>query len=109
MGFSNLTIEYERKMLEKESLPEAVKKAITDFVDGDLILENIGERRRMNYYQRLRVAARWIPDNFLNPSRVDIKKVLIELNDGYSEWTKDTYIKMLRKLSGVHLAATLRR
>lgn len=97
MGFSNLTIEYERKMLEKESLPEAVKKAIIDFVDGDLILENIGERRRMNYYQRLRVAARWIPDSFLNPLRDDIKTVMLKLNDGYSEWTRDTYIKMLKK------------
>ena len=97
MGFSNLTIEYERKMLVKEPIPEGVKKAISDFVDGDLILENIGERRRMNYYQRLRVVARWIPDSFLNPSRDDIKKVMIKLNDGYSEWTRDTYIKMLRK------------
>ena len=97
MGFSNLTIEYERKMLRKEPLPEAVKKAITDFVDGDLILENIGERRRMNYYQRLRVAARWIPDSFLNPLRDDIKTVMLKLNDGYSEWTRDTYIKMLKK------------
>ena len=83
MGFSNLTIEYERKMLRKEPFPEAVKKAITDFVDGDLILENIGERRRMNYYQRLRVAARWIPDSFLNPSRGDIKTVVIKLTLGH--------------------------
>jgi integrase/recombinase XerD len=97
MGFSNLTIDYERAMLKKENIPEPVKKAITDFVDGDLILENIGERRRMNYYQRLRVVARWIPDSFLNPSKDDIKKVMIKLNDGYSEWTRDTYIKMLRK------------
>ena len=97
MGFSHLTIEYERKMLSKEPIPEDVKKAITDFVDGDLILENIGERRRMSYYQRLRVAARWIPDSFLNPSKDDLKKVMIKLNDGYSEWTRDTYIKMLRK------------
>lgn len=97
MAFSNLTIEYERKKLSEETLPEAVKKAITDFVDGDLILENIGERRRMNYYQRLRVAARWIPDNFLNPSKDDIKKIMLKLNDGYSEWTRDTYIKMLKK------------
>ena len=97
MGFSHLTIEYERKMLSKEPIPEDVKKAITVFVDGDLILENIGERRRMSYYQRLRVAARWIPDSFLNPSKDDLKKVMIKLNDGYSEWTRDTYIKMLRK------------
>ena len=97
MGFSNLTIDYERAMLKKENISEPVKKAITDFVDGDLILENIGERRRMSYYQRLRVAARWIPDRFLNPSKDDLKKILIKLNDGYSEWTRDTYIKMLRK------------
>ncbi len=97
MAFSNMSIDYERKMLSKESIPEAVKKAIANFVDGDLILENIGERRRMNYYQRLRVAARWIPDSFLNPSKEDIKKIMLQLNDGYSEWTRDTYIKMLKK------------
>ena len=97
MAFAHLTIEYEREMLRKEPLPEAVKEAITDFVDGDLILENIGEVRRMNYYQRLRVAARWIPNNFLNPSKADMKKIMLKLNDGYSEWTKDTYIKMLKK------------
>ena len=76
MAFAHLTIEYEREMLRKEPLPEAVKEAITDFVDGDLILENIGEVRRMNYYQRLRVAARWIPNNFLNPSKADMKKII---------------------------------
>jgi integrase/ribosomal protein L40E len=97
MAFAHLTIEYEREMLRKEPLPEAVKEAITDFVDGDLILENIGEVRRMNYYQRLRVVARWIPNNFLNPSKADMKKIMLKLNDGYSEWTKDTYIKMLKK------------
>ena len=97
MGFSHLTIEYEKKLLSKEPIPEDVKKAITDFVDGDLILENIGERRRLNYYQRLRVVARWIPNNFLNPSKDDLKKVMIKLNGGYSEWTRDTYIKMLKK------------
>ena len=97
MVFSNLTIEYEREMLRKEPIPEALKEAITDFVDGDLILENIGEVRRKNYYQRLRVVARWIPNNFLNPSKADMKKIMLKLNDGYSEWTKDTYIKMLKK------------
>lgn len=97
MGFSALTIEYERRMLSKESIPETAKKAITDFVDGELILENLSEKRRMNYYQRLRVAARWIPDGFLNPSEDDIKKIMLKLNDGYSEWTRDTYIKMLKK------------
>lgn len=97
MGFSNLTLEYERRMLSKEPIPEDVKKAITDFVDGELILENLSEKRRMNYYQRLRVAARWIQDGFINPSKDDIKKIMLKLNDGYSEWTRDTYIKMLKK------------
>ena len=97
MTFSNITIEYEREMLRKEHIPDAVKAAITDFVDGDLILENIGEVRRKSYYQRLRVVARWIPDTFLNPSKADMKKIMIKLSDGYSEWTKDTYIKMLKK------------
>ena len=46
MTFSHLTVEYEREMLKKEPLPDAVKEAIIDFVDRDLLLENIGERRR---------------------------------------------------------------
>ena len=97
MTFSHKSVEYEREMLRKERLPEEVKKAIIDFVDGDLLLENIGERRRSNYFQRLRVAARWIPDKFLDPSKDDIKKVLLKLNDGYAEWTKVTYLRMLKK------------
>ena len=44
MVFSNLTIEYERAMLKKEQIPEVAKKAIINFVDGDLLLENIGEK-----------------------------------------------------------------
>jgi integrase len=97
MTFSHKSVEYEREMLKKEPLPKEVKKAIIDFVDGDLLLENIGERRRSNYFQRLRVAARWIPDKFLDPSKDDIKKVLLKLNDGYAEWTKVTYLRMLKK------------
>ena len=97
MTFSHLSVEYEREMLGKEPLPDAVKKTIIDFVDGDLLLENIGERRRSNYFQRLRVAARWIPDKFLDPSKDDIKEILLKLNDGYAEWTKVTYLRMLKK------------
>lgn len=85
MPFGNLTIEYEREMLKKEPYSEEIKKAILDFVDGDLLLENIKDKRRKNYIQRLRVAARWIPDSFLNPSKDDIKKILLKLNDGYEE------------------------
>ena len=62
-----------------------------------LILENIKEKRRMNYIQRLRIVARWIPDAFINPSKDDIRKVLLKLNDGYSEWTKVTYLRMIKK------------
>ena len=71
MTFSHKSVEYEREMLKKEPLPKEVKKAIIDFVDGDLLLENIGERRRSNYFQRLRVVARWIPNKFLDPSNND--------------------------------------
>ena len=91
MVFSNLTIEYERSMLKKEQIPEVAKKAIINFVDGDLLLENIGEKRRMNYYQRLRVVARWIPDNFTNPSKEDVKKIMLQD-------TKGRYIGMLKNL-----------
>lgn len=97
MAFEYLTIEYERGLLAKEDIPEADKKAILDFVDGDLILENIKEKRRMNYIQRLRIVARWIPDTFINPSKEDIRKVLLKLNEGYSEWTKVTYLRMIKK------------
>ena len=96
--FSNLTIEYERSMLKKELFPEVAKKAIIKFVDGDLLLENIGEKRRVNYYQRLRDVDRWVSDNFTNPSKEDVKKILLQLNDGYSDWTKATYLKMLKKI-----------
>ena len=38
MTFSHLTVECEREMLGKELLPDAVKKAIIDFVDSDILL-----------------------------------------------------------------------
>lgn len=97
MGISDITIDYERNMLRKEKLPDAVKKAISDFVDGDLLLENLSERRRLNYYQRLRIVARWIPDGFTNPTKDDLKQIMIHLSGGYSEWTRATYLKMIKK------------
>ncbi len=91
--------------LEKENIPEKDKKKITDFID-DLALEGISEIRRKNYIQRLRIVARWIPDNFSSPGREDLRIVREHLDKGYtnngihkkySEWTKTTYMKMLKK------------
>lgn len=78
-------------MLKKKSLPEVLKRAISDFVGDKLIMENIDERRRMNYYQRIRVTTRWTSDTFLNTSKDDVRTILVRLNDGYTEWTKATY------------------
>lgn len=98
MTLKNLTMEYEKDLLKGENIPESVKDAIKEFVDGELVFENLSEVRRKNYVQRLRVAARWIPDAFLNPGKDDLKKVIIHLNsDGYTESTKATYLKMLKK------------
>ena len=66
-------------------------------MDDDLILKNICEGRRMKYYQCLRVVSRWIHEGFHDPSKNDIKKVMIKFNDGYSEWTRDMHIKMIKK------------
>lgn len=98
MTLKTLTMEYEKDLLKGENIPESVKDAIKEFVDGELVFENLSEVRRKNYVQRLRVAARWIPDAFLNPGKDDLKKVIIHLNsDGYTESTKATYLKMLKK------------
>jgi integrase/recombinase XerD len=100
---ANISQEY--RALEKEDIPEKDKKIILDFVN-DLALEGISEIRRKNYIQRLRVAARWIPDNFTDPGRDDLRKIREHLEHGYmengrpmkySEWTKTTYLKMLKK------------
>ncbi|MCL4328927.1 MAG: tyrosine-type recombinase/integrase [Candidatus Thermoplasmatota archaeon] len=104
MSFGHLTIEYEKELLQKESIPGVVKTAIIDFVDGDLVLENLSEERRKNYIQRLRVLARWIPDEFLDPSTKALKAVIIHLNgDDYTESTKSTYLKMYKKFCRVTL------
>jgi integrase len=100
---ANISQEY--RALEKEDIPEKDKRTILDFVN-DLALEGISEVRRKNYIQRLRVAARWIPDNFTSPGRNDLRKIREHLEKGYiengrpmkySEWTKTTYLKMLKK------------
>ncbi len=101
----NINIAQEYHALDKEDIPEKDKKTILDFVN-DLALEGISEVRRKNYIQRLRVAARWIPDNFTDPGRDDLRKIREHLDKGfvhngknvpYSEWTKTTYLKMLKK------------
>jgi len=46
----------------------------------------------------LRKIAEWISDGFLDPSEEDIEKVLEHLYiDGYKEWTRYTYVVMLKK------------
>ena len=96
MGFLKNTLDYEKKMLSREKIPNEARDAILNFVD-DLQLENISEVRRMNYMQRLRVVARWIPDGFVNPTRNDIRTVRMKLADGYRKWTVATYLTMLKK------------
>ena len=86
--------EFER--LERESIPKAAKRAIKRFVD-DLQLAGISQVRRLNYIQRLRMVARWIPDGFLNPQRDDIRTVMLTLSDGYEEHTKSTYLIMMKR------------
>lgn len=90
----NLRKEIER--LEKESIPEAAKEAIKRYVD-DLQLAGISTVRRVNYVQRLRMVARWIPEGFLNPQRDDIRTVMLKLSEGYAENTKGTYLSMMKK------------
>ncbi len=106
MSFGNLTMEYEKELLMKEKIPEEVKHAILKFVEEDLVLEGLSEVRRKNYIQRLRVASRWIPDKFLEPDKQSMNRIFIELNKPdsnkpnkkkYSESTKSTYLKMLKK------------
>ncbi len=89
-------INYELKMLKNEATLESNKQKIREFLD-DIKLEGISEIRRVNYCQRLRVVARWIPDKFLDPDKNTLKEIMLKLSDGYSEWTKVTYLTMLKK------------
>ena len=97
MGFDHLTLDYEREMLKKEKLPEPVKKAIFDYVDETLLLEELSEKRRQGVMQRLRVIARNFPDDFLNPNQKFMKNLLIFLSKEYEPWTKVTYFRILKK------------
>ena len=92
------TMEQELRRLEKEPYSEVIKKTIRKFANGLKIKENLPPIRRINYIQRLRKVAEWIPDNFLNPRKEDIEEVLGNLaSDDYTDWTRHTYITMLKK------------
>ncbi len=86
----------EYNALKKENISDKIKQTILEFID-DLTIEGIYEIRRKNYIQRLRVVARWVPDTFLDPGRDNLKKIILKLSSGYSDWTKTTYLKMLKK------------
>ena len=93
-----ITMEKELKRLENEPFNEAIKTTIRKFVSDLKIKQNLSPIRRMNYIQRLRKVAEWIPDNFLDPREEDIEKVLENLaSDDYTDWTRHTYVAMLKK------------
>ena len=103
-GLERFTLEYQLKMIEKESYNGKIKAVIKKFITELKIKENISEVRRLNYVQRLRVVARWIPEEFLKPDKDAIDIVLEKLSDsGYSDWTRETYINMIKKFYKWHL------
>ncbi|MCL4333672.1 MAG: tyrosine-type recombinase/integrase [Candidatus Thermoplasmatota archaeon] len=85
-------------MLDKEPYNRKNKELIRKFLNYLQIKENISEIRRINYAQRLRVVARWIPDKFVNPDSEAMDGVLDKLaNSDYSDWTKEMYLNMIKK------------
>ncbi|MGC8547343.1 MAG: tyrosine-type recombinase/integrase, partial [Thermoplasmata archaeon] len=98
------TLEEEIKRLENEPYDREIKDTIKRFVTELRIKENISEIRRINYVQRLRKIAEWIPESFLKPGQKDMDRVLEKLYDAdYSDWTRDTYVTMLKKFYRWHL------
>ena len=88
----------ELRRLENEPFNGEIKTTIKKFVNDLKIKENISEIRRINYVQRLRKIASWIPDSFLDPTEESMDEVLKQLYDNdYSDWTRDTYVTMLKK------------
>lgn len=75
-NLSKYGLDYEFKLLEREKYSEKVKSLIRGFVSDLGLKENISEERMIAYVQRLRVIARWIPEDFLDPDRDSIIKVL---------------------------------
>jgi len=92
------TLEHELKRLENEPFNGEIKATIKKFVNDLRIKENISEIRRINYIQRLRKVASWIPDNFLDPTEESMEEVLRRLYEGdYTDWTRNTYVTMLKR------------
>jgi len=92
------TLGDELRRLENEPFNKEIKDTIKKFVNDLKIKENISEIRRINYVQRLRKIASWIPDGFLDPTEESMDEVLKQLYDNdYSDWTRDTYVTMLKK------------
>ena len=85
-------------MLDKEPYNRKNKELIRKFLNYLQIKENISEIGRINYAQRLRVVARWMPDKFVNPDSEAMDRVLDKLaNSDYSDWTEETYLNMIKK------------
>jgi integrase len=99
------TIQDELKRLDKEPFDKRIKEEIKRFTQELGIRENISEIRRYFYIQRLRKLAELIPNNFLDPKKKDIDKILESLYNGprvYKDWTIKNYITMLKKFYKWH-------
>ena len=93
-----ITLGDELRRLENEPFNKEIKDTIKKFVNDLRIRENISEIRRINYIQRLRKIASWIPDSFLEPTEESMNEVLRQLYDNdYTDWTRNTFIVMLKK------------
>jgi integrase/recombinase XerD len=92
------TLGDELRRLENEPFNGEIKATIKKFVNDLKIKENISEIRRINYVQRLRKIASWIPDSFLDPTEESMDEVLKQLYDNdYTDWTRNTFVVMLKK------------
>jgi integrase/recombinase XerD len=93
-----ITLGDELRRLENEPFNKEIKDTIKKFVNDLKIKENISEIRRINYIQRLRKIASWIPDSFLDPTEESMNEVLKQLYDNdYTDWTRNTFVIMLKK------------
>ncbi|MDA8054689.1 MAG: tyrosine-type recombinase/integrase [Thermoplasmatales archaeon] len=91
-------LDYELRLLEKETYDKEIKDVIRKFLNAMELKGRLSEIRVVNYCQRLRVAARWIPDKFLTPDKEAIERVLKELRESnYKPSTQDTYIVMIKR------------
>ena len=97
------TMEDAKKTLIKSDLSQEVKQKIDEFVT-EMKIQGMKDLRRRDYYYRLKKIAQWMLGKFLNPSKEDIKNVLVRLNEqGYREWTVLTYVTMLKRFYKWHL------